>query len=103
MIKPLALAGLFLGATPVAAQDAVDAQLDDFVGVFSAHNCVLATRGENAIPEAELMQMFADVGIGEDKVAELATLLLDSGRATVELETDAVTVLPPLCEAETKE
>ena len=102
MIKPLALAGLLLVATPVASQDASDAQLDDFVGVFRAHNCVLATRGENAIPEDDLMAMFAAVGIDKDRVAELATLLLDSELATVELETDAVTVLPPLCIVEPK-
>ncbi len=100
MIKPLALAGMILAATPVVAQESADPQLDEFVGVFRAHNCVLATRGEDAIPEPELMAMFAEVGIDEDKVAELATELLDSERATVDLETDAVTVLPPLCIAE---
>ncbi|NOR61763.1 MAG: hypothetical protein GQ535_04610 [Rhodobacteraceae bacterium] len=103
MIKPLALAGILVAATPVGAQDSANAQLNDFVGVFRAHNCVLATRGENAIPEAELMGMFADVGIDEQMVAELASGLLDSGQATVELETDAVTVLPPLCIAEASE
>jgi DNA-binding transcriptional regulator PaaX len=81
----------------------LDILLTNFVGVFAAHGCVLATRGENAIPSAELMAMFAGVGIGESQVAELATSLLDSGRATVELETDAVTILPPLCIAEMME
>lgn len=101
MIKPLALAGLLLAATTVSAQDPTDAQMEDFVNVFRAHNCVLATRGESAIPEAEMMGMFAEIGIGEELIAELAAKLLDSGQATVELETDAVTILPPLCIAET--
>ncbi len=100
MIKPLALVPVMLAAMPAFAQESASAQLAAFVSVFKAHDCVLATKGENAIPEPELMEMFAAVGIGEQQVAGLATGLLESGQATVDEATDAVTVLAPLCSVE---
>ncbi len=102
MIKPLALVGVLLAATPVFAQESADAglaRMDEFVAVFAAHNCVLATKGENAIPEDDLMALFAHAGFSESDVGRFATALLESEQATVERETDAVTILPPLCDA----
>ena len=103
MIKPLALASVILAAMPAFAQESASAQLAAFVAVFKANDCVLATKGENAIPEATLMAMFAEVGIGDQQVAGLATGLLESGQATVDEATDAVTILPPLCIVEASE
>lgn len=103
MIKPLALASVMLAATPVFAQESADAgleRMDAFIAVFQTLNCTLATRGENAIPESELLAMFAEVGFVGDDVPAYATALIESGRAEVDLETDGVTVLPPLCMVE---
>lgn len=99
MIKPFALASLVLVATPVFA----DARLDEFVAVFQAHNCVLATKGEDGIPEKELMALFAHAGFSEEDVAYYASSLLENEQASVERETDAVTILSPLCVVETSE
>lgn len=100
MSKPFALASVLLAATPVFAQESADARMAAFVAVFQANNCTLATRGENAISEEKLMSLFANAGIDEEQIPDLAQSLLDNGQASVELETDAFTVLPPLCVVE---
>jgi len=100
VIKALTLVGV-LAAMPVFAQESADAglaRMDEFVAVFAAHNCVLATKGENGIPEEDLMALFAHAGFSEADIGRFATALLDSEQATVERETEAVTILPPLCE-----
>ncbi len=106
MIKPFAFAGAMLAATPVFAQESADAglaRMGEFVAVFQALDCTLATRGKNAIPESELFAMFADAGFVGDDVPRYADALIGSGRAEVDLDTDGVTVLPPLCVVEASE
>jgi len=99
VIKALTLVGVALAAVPAGAQQAETPlpRLDAFVAVFKAHECVLATKGEGAIPQDELMALFAEAGFVGGDVPTYATALIESGRATVDEATDAVTILPPLC------
>ncbi len=106
MIKALAVASMVLVSAPVLAQESDDSglpRLDEFVAVFQAHNCVLATKGEGALAQDELFGLFADVGFSRADVPVYASTLIRSGRAVADDATDGVTVLPPLCTQEASE
>lgn len=87
------LPGQNAGGQETLSEDRIAA----FVAVFQAHDCVLATRGEGAITQDELMALFAEAGFVGRDVPTYATALIESGRATVDKAIDAVTILPPLC------
>ncbi len=87
-----------IAGSPTGGQEALsEDRIAAFVAVFQAHECVLATKGEGAISEDELMALFAEAGFVGRDVQTFASALIESGRASVDVATDAVTILPPLC------